>query len=144
MKVMVIVKATKNSEAGIMPDTELLTAMGKYNQSLAEAGVLVGGEGLLPSSRGKRVTIDSGGRSVADGPFANASDLVAGFWIWKVASLEEAVDWAKRCPAPMPGEQSVLEIRPIISMEDLGDAMTPVLREQESRLRSDLEKGAAS
>ena len=136
MKVMVLVKATKKSEAGEMPDEALLTAMGKYNEALVNAGVLLSGEGLHPSSRGKRVTITSGRPSVSDGPFDTTSELVAGFWIWKVSSMDEAVEWAKRCPETMPGEESVLELRPLFEMEDFGDAMTPELRENEDRLRA--------
>ncbi|MEZ4268744.1 MAG: YciI family protein [Myxococcota bacterium] len=139
MKVIVIVKATKNSEAGVMPSEALLTAMGKYNEELMEAGVMLGGEGLKPSSAGKRVQISSAGRTVSSGPFAATSELVAGFWIWKVASMDEAIAWARRCPEPMPGEATELEIRPLFEMEDFGDAMTDELREQETAMRAKLE-----
>ncbi len=142
MKVMVIVKATKNSEAGVMPTEELLTAMGRFNDELIQAGVLVSGEGLKPSAEGKRVAISSGAREVTDGPFDATTELVAGFWVWKVASMDEAVAWAKRCPEPMPGEETQLEIRPLFEMEDFGDEMTPELRAQEERQRADLESGA--
>jgi len=139
MRVMVIVKATKNSEAGVLPSTELLTAMGKYNEALANAGMLLSGEGLQPSSRGKRVAISSEARTVTDGPFEATSELVAGFWIWQVRSMDEAVEWAGRCPEPIPGEETQLEIRPLFEMDDFGDDMTPELREQEDRLRAKLE-----
>lgn len=141
MRVMVIVKATKNSEAGVMPSEQLISAMGKYNEELASAGILQAGEGLQPSSRGKRIAISAEGRTVSDGPFETTSELVAGFWIWKVSSMEEAMQWANRCPDPMPGEQTTLELRPLAEWEDFGDAMTPELREQEERLRATLEKG---
>ena len=139
MRVMVIVKATKNSEAGVMPSEELLTAMGKYNEELASAGILQSGEGLQPSSHGKRIAISSKGRTVSDGPFEATSELAAGFWIWKVSTMDEAVDWARRCPAPMPGEETTLELRPLFEMEDFGDEMTPELRKKEERLRAELE-----
>lgn len=139
MRVMVIVKATKNSEAGLMPSEGLLAAMGKYNEELASAGILQSGEGLRPSSHGRRIAISSKGRTVSDGPFEATSELAAGFWIWKVSSIEEAIDWAKRCPEPMPGEETTLELRPLFETEDFGEAMTPELREKEARLRAELE-----
>lgn len=139
MRVMVLVKATKGSESGVMPSAELLEAMGKYNEALVEAGILVGGEGLLPSSLGKRVRLSGGRKDVLDGPFAETKELLAGFWIWKVASMDEALAWAKRCPDPMPGEDAELEIRPIAEMEDFGDAMTPENRAREERLRAAVE-----
>ena len=138
MRVMVIVKATKKSEAGQMPSEELLTAMGSYNEALASAGILQGGEGLQPSSKGKRVTISGAGRSVYEGPFEATSELVAGFWIWNVRSMDEAVEWARRCPEPMPGEETQLELRPLFEMEDFGEEMTPELRQQEAHLRAEL------
>jgi hypothetical protein len=134
MRVMVLVKATKDSEAGIMPSTELLAAMGKYNEELVNAGILLAGEGLHPSSKGKRVAFDGPRRSVIDGPFKETRELVAGFWLWQVKDLAEAVEWAKRCPNPMPGP-SELEIRPVFEAADFGDALTPELAEQEDRLR---------
>lgn len=134
MRVMVIIKATKNSEAGIMPDQKLLTAMGNYNEELVKAGVLLGGEGLHPSSRGKRIVFAEGEKTVTDGPFAETTELIAGFWLWKVASMDEAVEWAKKCPDPMPGERATLEIRRVFDMEDFGQEMTPELRAQEERL----------
>ncbi|MFW6076770.1 MAG: YciI family protein [Hyphomicrobiales bacterium] len=134
MRVMVLVKATKESEAGNMPSTELLEAMGKYNEELVNAGIILAGEGLHPSSRGKRIAFDGESRTVIDGPFAATNELVAGFWLWQVKDMAEAVDWAKRCPNPMPGP-SELEIRPVFEAEDFGEALTPELAEQEERLR---------
>ena len=124
MRVMVIVKATKDSEAGIMPTTELLEAMGKYNEELVNAGIMQSGDGLKPSSQGKRIAFDGASRVVTDGPFAETKELIAGFWIWQVKDMAEAVAWAKRCPNPMPGP-SDLEIRPFYEMEDFGEALTP-------------------
>jgi len=124
MRVMVIVKATADSEAGALPSTELLEAMGKYNQMLVEAGVMLAGEGLQPSSKGKRVDFDGPSRVVTDGPFAETKELIAGFWIWKVKDMAEAVEWARRCPNPMPG-RSALEIRQVFEMEDFGEVLTP-------------------
>ena len=134
MRVMVLVKATAESEAGIMPSTELLAAMGRFNQELADAGILQAGEGLHPSSRGKRIAFDGPDRRVVDGPFAATRELVAGFWIWQVRDMEEAVAWAKRSPNPMPGP-SEIEIRRIFEAEDFGEAMTPEIVELEERLR---------
>ena len=140
MKVMVIVKATKNSEAGVMPGEELFAAMGKYNEELVQAGIMLAGEGLHPSSKAKRIQFSGGKRDVVDGPFAQTTELVAGYWIWKVKSMDEAVQWALRCPDPMPGEDAVLEIRPIFEAEDFGEEFTPELRAQEDRLRADMER----
>ncbi len=134
MRVMVLVKASPESEAGVMPSGELLTAMGRFNEELAQAGVLLAGEGLHPSARGKRVRIAGDERTVLDGPFADTPALVAGFWIWQVRDMDEAVAWARRCPDPMPGGGE-LELRPVFEAEDFGEAMTPELREQEDRLR---------
>ena len=134
MRVMVLVKATKDSEAGIMPTTELLEAMGKYNEALLNAGILLAGEGLHPSSRGKRVAFDGPNRTVTDGPFAGTSELVAGFWLWEVKDMAEAVEWVKRCPNPMPGP-SEIEIRPVFEAADFGDALTPEVAELEARIR---------
>ncbi|HEY8368525.1 MAG TPA: YciI family protein, partial [Thermodesulfobacteriota bacterium] len=128
MRVMVMVKATKNSEAGVMPSETLLAEMGRFNEELVKAGVMLAGEGLHPSSKGKRVRFSGGKRIVVDGPFAETKELVAGFWIWQVTSMEEAVEWVRRCPDPMPGEESEIEIRPIFEAEDFGDAFTPELR----------------
>ena len=137
MKVMVIVKATKSSEAGEMPSTELLAAMGKYNEELVQAGIMLAGEGLKPSSRGARVRFSGESRIVTDGPFAETKELIAGFWMWKVKSLAEAIEWVKRCPNPMP-EDSEIEIRQIFAAEDFGTEFTPELREQEERLRKQI------
>src|SRR5215216_2733194 len=138
MRVMVMVKATADSEAGIMPSTELLAAMGAYNEELVNAGIMKAGEGLHPSAKGKRVAFDGPNRTVIDGPFAETKELVAGFWIWEVKDMDEAVEWVKRCPNPMPGP-SEIEIRPIFEDEDFGAEFTPELREQEDRLRAQLE-----
>ncbi|WP_175797196.1 YciI family protein [Burkholderia ambifaria] len=139
MRVMVIVKATASSEAGAMPDTELLAAMGQYNEELVKAGVMLAGEGLHPSSRGKRVHFSGKDRTVVDGPFAETKELIAGYWLWQVNSMEEAVEWVKRCPNPMPTESDI-EIRPIFSPEDFGEAFTPELQEQEARLRAEMDR----
>ncbi|GAB2921566.1 YciI family protein [Paraburkholderia jirisanensis] len=141
MRVMVIVKATQQSEAGELPSTELLTAMGKYNEELVKAGVMQAGEGLQPSARGKRVRFSGSTRSVTDGPFAETKELIAGFWLWQVASMDEAVEWVKRCPNPMPGDSDI-EIRQVFEAEDFGAQMTPELREQENRLREKLDAAA--
>ena len=137
MRVMVIVKATSDSENSVTPDANMLAEMGRYNEELVKAGIMQAGEGLHPTSKGARVHFDGTSRSVVRGPFANTTEQVAGFWIWKVQSMDEAIDWAKRCPNPMPGP-SDLEIRPIFEMEDFGDALTPEVREQEERLRAQL------
>ena len=134
MRVMVLVKATRDSEAGIMPSTELLEAMGKYNEELVNAGIMLAGEGLKPSSQGKRVAFDGPSRTIIDGPFAEARELVAGFWLWEVKDMAEAVAWVKRCPNPMPG-RSEIEVRPVFEAADFGDALTPEVREQEGRIR---------
>ncbi|RQS09215.1 YciI family protein [Burkholderia sp. Bp8998] len=140
MRVMVIVKATASSESGAMPDTALLAAMGQYNEALVKAGVMLAGEGLHPSSRGKRVHFSGKDRTVIDGPFAETKELIAGYWLWQVNSMEEAVEWVKRCPNPMPTESDI-EIRQIFSPEDFGEAFTPELQEQEARLRAQLGDG---
>jgi hypothetical protein len=134
MRVMVLVKATKDSEAGIMPSTELFEAMGKYNEQLVDAGIMKAGEGLLPSAKGKRVAFDGPKRTVIDGPFSETRELVAGFWIWEVKNMAEAIEWVKRCPNPMPGP-SEIEIRPFYELADFGEAVTPEVAEQEARLR---------
>lgn len=134
MRVMVLVKATKDSEAGVLPSTEMMEAMGSFNEALADAGILVVGEGLKPSSQGKRVAFHGANRAVIDGPFSETGELVAGFWLWEVEDMEEAVEWVKRCPNPMPGPSEV-EIRPLYEAADFGDALTPELTEQEDRLR---------
>jgi hypothetical protein len=141
MKVMVLVKATAASEAGIMPSQGLLAAMGQFNEELVKAGVLLAAEGLRPSFRGKRVQFSGTRRTVLDGPFAETKELVAGFWLWQVKSIDEAVEWVKRCPDPMPGE-SVIEIRPVYEPEDFGAELTPDLRAQSERQRDQIEKAA--
>jgi hypothetical protein len=134
MRVMVIVKANEDSEAGVMPSEELLAAMGRYNEQLVDAGIMLDGDGLHPSSKGARVRFSGDQRTVIDGPFAETKELIAGFWIWNVDSMEEAIGWVKRCPNPT-GEESEIEIRPILEADDFGDEFTPELREQEERLR---------
>ncbi|KAF7962167.1 YciI family protein [Cupriavidus basilensis] len=138
MRVMVIVKATKQSEAGEMPGTEMLAAMGQFNEELVKAGVMLAGEGLHPSSRGKRVRFSGSQRTVVDGPFAATNELIAGFWLWQVKSMDEAVEWVRRCPNPMDGD-SEIEIRQVFEAEDFGEAFTPELREQEERLRAEVD-----
>jgi hypothetical protein len=140
MKVMVIVKATKNSEAGAMPSEQLLAEMGKYNEELVKAGIMLAGDGLHPSRRGKRIRFSAGKRTVVDGPFTETKELIAGYWIWQVRSMDEAVEWARRCPDPMPGEDAELEIRPIFEAEDFGEQFTPELRAQEERIRKEMER----
>jgi hypothetical protein len=142
MRVMVIVKATPDSEAGVMPTEEQFAAMGKYNEELVDAGIMVDGDGLKPSSAGARVHFSGDKRMVTDGPFAETKELIAGYWIWKVDSMEQAIEWAKRCPNPM-NEDSDLEIRPFFEAEDFGAEFTPELREQEDRLRERLEQNAS-
>ena len=134
MKIMVLVKATQDSEAGVLPTQELLTAMGEFNESLVKAGILLAGEGLKPSRLGKRVRFSGKTRTVIDGPFAEIKELVAGFWIWQVRSIEEAVEWVKRCPNPMLTDSDI-EIRPVFGPEDFGEAMTPELKAQEADQR---------
>ncbi len=150
MRVMVMVKATKNSEAGLLPGdprapagyAELFEKMGKFNEELVKAGVMLAGDGLKPSSKGKRVRFSGrgGSKAVIDGPFTETKELVAGYWIWQVKSMEEAVEWVRRCPDPMPGEESEIEIRPIYEAEDFGQEIAPELRAQEDRLRADIER----
>ena len=138
MRIMVIVKATKNSEAGVMPSEKLLGEMGAYNEELVKAGIMLAGEGLHPSSKGKRVHFAAGKTTIVDGPFSETKELIAGFWLWQVRSMEEALEWARRCPDPMPGEESVLEIRQVFEAEDFGKEFTPELREQDERLRTQM------
>jgi hypothetical protein len=137
MRVMVLIKSDKNTEAGAMPDEKLLTAMGAFNEELVNAGVMLGGEGLHPSSRGARVKFEGDKRTVIDGPFAETKELIAGYWIWQVKSLDEAIEWVKRCPNPL-GTESEVEIRQIFEAEDFGAEFTPELREQEERLRAQM------
>jgi hypothetical protein len=136
MRFMVLVKATKDSEAGVMPSQELLTAMMKYNEELVKAGVMLAGEGLHPSSKGARIKFSGDKRIVTDGPFAETKELVAGYWLWQCKSKQEAIEWLKRCPNPMPGQEGEIEIRQVFSPEDFGEALTPELREKEERLRT--------
>lgn len=135
MRVMVLVKATPESEAGVMPSQALLEAMGRFNEELVQAGVMLAGEGLKPSAQGARVRFSGAQRTVLDGPFAETKELVAGFWLWQVRSLEEAVEWARRCPNPFEHGESMLEIRPVFEAADFGEEFTPELREQEAQLR---------
>jgi hypothetical protein len=137
MRCVVFVKATKESEAGVLPDEKLLAAMGRYNEELVAAGIMQAGEGLQPSSKGARVRFSGAKRTVIDGPFPETKELVAGFWIWKVKSLEEAIEWVKKCPNPMTSDSDI-EIRPFYEAEDLGESFTPELRERDAKLRADL------
>lgn len=137
MRFMILVKANKDSEAGVMPDAKLMTEMGKFNEELVKAGIMLAADGLHPSSKGARVRFSGDTRSVIDGPFAETKELVAGFWIWQLNSMEEAIAWVKRCPNPMPGE-SEIEIRPIFGAEDFGAEFSPELREQEAKLREQM------
>ncbi|HSW11676.1 MAG TPA: YciI family protein [Solimonas sp.] len=137
MRVMVLIKADQNSEAGVMPDEQLLTEMGQYNEELVKAGIMLAGEGLHPSAKGARVRFSGRQRSVIDGPFAETRELLAGFWLWQVRSMDEAIEWVKRCPNPM-GTECEVEIRPVFEMEDFGTELTPELREQETRLRDQI------
>ena len=134
MRLMIIVKASQDSEAGKMPSRELLTAMGNYNEELVKAGILLAGEGLHPSSKGARVRFSGAQRLVTDGPFAETKELIAGYWLWQVKSKEEAIEWVKRCPNPMPGTEAEIEIRQVFEAEDFGAEFTPELREQEERV----------
>jgi hypothetical protein len=143
MRFMVMVKATQDSEAGIMPSEELMAAMGKYNEELVKAGVMLAGEGLQPSSKGARVRFSGDQRTVIDGPFTETKELVAGFWLWQVKSKEEAIEWVKRCPNPMAGD-SEIEIRQVFEAEDFGAEFTPELREQEERLREQMARQQSS
>ena len=140
MRFMILVKATKNSEAGVLPDEKLFAAMGKFNEELANAGVLLAADGLQPSSKGARVRFNGDKRTVIDGPFAETKELIAGFWIWKVKSKQEAIEWVKRCPNPMPGTESEIEIRQVFEAEDFGAESTPELRKQEERVRAQAEQ----
>jgi len=144
MKVMVIVKATKNSEAGVMPTEELFAQMGAYNEELVKAGIMLAGDGLQPSVKGKRIQFSGGKRTVIDGPFAETKELIAGFWIWQVRSMEEAVEWARRCPDPMPGEESELEIRPVFEAADFGEVYTPEMQARDAKLREEIERQQGS
>ena len=140
MKVMVFVKATADSEAGKMPSPELFREMAAFNEQLVNAGVMLAGEGLHPSAKGKRVVFSGGKKSVVDGPFTETKELIAGYWLWQVKSIDEALEWARRCPDPMPGEEATLEIRPVFEAEDFGAEYTPELRARDERLRAELER----
>jgi hypothetical protein len=140
MRFMILVKADKNSEAGVLPDEKLLSEMGKFNEELVKAGVMLAGEGLQPSSKGARVKFSGDKRTVTDGPFTEAKELIAGFWLWQVKSKEEAIEWVKRCPNPMPGTESEIEIRQVFEAEDFGAEFTPELRKQEERVRAQSEQ----
>jgi hypothetical protein len=139
MRVMVFVKANEDSEAGVMPSEELLAEMMKYNEELVKAGVMLGGDGLHPSSKGVRIKFSGDNRTVIDGPFTEAKELVAGYWLWEVKSLDEAIEWAKRCPSDPSGVESELEIRPVFEADDFGEELTPELRKLEQRLRAKVE-----
>jgi hypothetical protein len=139
MRVMVIVKASRDSESGVLPTEQQFREMGAFNEELVKAGVMLAGDGLQPSRKGKRIRFAGGGTRVIDGPFTETKELVAGFWIWQVASMDEAVAWARRCPCPMPGEEAELEIRPFYELEDFGAEFTPELRAQGDRLRAEIE-----
>jgi hypothetical protein len=140
MKVMVIVKATKNSEAGVMPSEEMLAKMGKFNEELVNAGVMLSGDGLHPSRKGKRVLFSESERTVIDGPFTETKEVIAGYWIWQVKSMDDAVAWVRRCPDPMPGEKAEIEIRPVFEAEDFGAEFTPELRARDEKLRAEIER----
>ncbi len=140
MRVVVMVEATKSSEAGIMPSEERLAELGRFNDELVGAGIMLAGEGLHPSREGKRVRFAGGRRTVVDGPFAETKELVAGYWLRQVRSMAEALEWVRRCPDPMPGEEAEIEIRPVFEAADFGDALTPELREQEARQRAEIER----
>jgi len=139
MRVMVMVKANEDSEAGALPSTEMLTEMGKYNEELVKAGIMLDGEGLHPSSRGVRIQFSGDQRDVVDGPFTETKELIAGYWVWQVRDMDEAIEWAKRCPNPT-GVESALELRPVFELDDFGDNVTPEVRERDERLRSQLEE----
>ncbi|VVO56525.1 YciI family protein [Pseudomonas fluorescens] len=140
MRFMIIVKASQDSEAGVMPNEELLRAMGNYNEELVKAGIMIDGEGLHPTSKGTRVRFSGDKHTVVDGPFAETKELIAGYWIWQVKSKQEAIDWVKRCPNPMPGTEAEIEIRQVFEAEDFGAEFTPELREQEERIRAQAKK----
>jgi hypothetical protein len=140
MRFMIIVKASQDSEAGVMPSEELMTTMGNYNEELVKAGIFIEGDGLQPSSKGARVRFSGDKRTVIDGPFAETKELIAGYWIWQVKSKQEAIDWVKRCPNPMPGTDAEIEIRQVFEAEDFGAEFTPELREQEERLRAQVKR----
>ena len=141
MRFMILIKADRNSESGVMPDERLLTEMGKFNEELVKAGVMLAGEGLHPSSKGARVRFSGSKRTVIDGPFTETKELIAGFWLWQVKSRDEAIEWVKRIPNPMPGTETEVELRQVFEADDFGEALTPELREQEERQRANLASG---
>ncbi len=141
MRVMVLIKATVQSEAGLMPSQELLTQMGNFNEELVKGGVMLAGDGLHPSSKGVRVAFSGSERKVIDGPFAETKELLAGYWVWQVKSLDEAIEWVKRVPDPMPGSEAIIEVRPVFEAEDFGEELTPELRAKERELRQQVEAG---
>jgi len=140
MKVMVMIKASQDSEAGVMPTEAEFAAMGKFNEELVKAGVMLAGDGLQPSAKGKRVKFSGKKRVVVDGPFTESKELIAGYWVWQVRSMDEALEWVRRCPDPMPGQEGEIELRPIFELDDLGATFTPELRAQDSRLRLEIER----
>lgn len=140
MRVMVLLKATKNTEAGVMPSEQLLADMTEFNEQLVQAGLMLGGDGLKPTSQGKRVRFSGDERLVIDGPFAETKEVIAGYWIWQVKSMDEAIEWVRRCPHPMPGEDTEIEIRPCFEAEDFGAEFTPELRAKEDRMRAEIER----
>jgi len=140
MRVMVMIKATKNSEAGAAPSEQLVSDMNKFNEALVQAGVMLGGDGLQPTSKGKRVRFSGDKRLVIDGPFAETKEVIAGYWVWQVKSMEEAIEWVRRCPHPMPGEDTEIEIRPVYELEDFGAEFTEELREKHRRLEAEIER----
>jgi hypothetical protein len=142
MRVMVLLKGNKESEAGVMPSQQLLADMGKYNEELVKAGIMLAGEGLHPTAKGKRVRFSGAKRTVIDGPFAESKELIAGFWMWKVKSMDEAIEWIKRCPSPTGEEEAEIELRQVFEAEDFGAEFTPEMREQEERLRAQIQKQA--
>ena len=141
MRVMVLIKATEQSEGGEMPSEQMLSEMMAFNEELVKAGVMLAGDGLHPSSKGARVVFAGGERKVIDGPFAETKELLAGYWVWQVKSLDEAIEWVKRVPDPMPGEEAIVEIRPVFEADDFGDELTPELRAKEQQLRQQVEAG---
>mgnify|MGYP001301417094 CR=1 FL=1 len=140
MRVMVMIKATRNSEAGVAPTEQLASDMTKFNEALVQAGIMLGGDGLQPTSKGKRVRFSGDRRLVIDGPFAETKEVIAGYWIWQVTSMDEAIDWVRRCPHPMPGEDTEIEIRPLYELEDFGPEFTPELRARSEELRAEIER----
>lgn len=143
MRVMVMIKATRNSEAGVAPSEQLAADMTRFNEALVQAGIMLGGDGLKPTSKGKRVRFSGEQRVVIDGPFAETKEVIAGYWIWQVQSMDEAIEWVRRCPHPMPGEDTEIEIRPLYEMEDFGAEFTPELREKHEQMRAEVERQQA-